>query len=84
MMDMGIIIVKKLQSHSPRPPIAPYWEVKLRPAEATQNYLCTAAVSVGLSSYRFSSLIVRYGWRTIFDNPDAAGRKDLLLLRALS
>jgi hypothetical protein len=54
MMDMGIIIFKKLQSHSPRPPIAPYWEVKLTSAQATQNYLCTAAVSGGLSSYKES------------------------------
>jgi hypothetical protein len=34
--------------------------------------------------FAFSSLIVRYGRRTILNNPDAAGRKDLLLLRALS
>jgi len=34
--------------------------------------------------FAFYSLIVRYGRRTILDNPDAAGRENLLLLRALS
>jgi hypothetical protein len=36
------------------------------------------------TSFVFSSLIVRYGRRTILNNPKAAGGKDLLLLRALS
>jgi hypothetical protein len=33
--------------------------------------------------FAFYSLIVRYGRRTILNNPNAAGRKDLRLLRAL-
>jgi hypothetical protein len=37
-----------------------------------------------LICFSFSSLFVRYRRRTLLNNPDAAGRKDLLLLRALS
>ena len=37
-----------------------------------------------LYSFAFYSFIVGYGRRKIFNNPIAAGRKDLLLLWALS